>query len=131
MLQFVEKFSEAKAAAKKAVEDRKLGGKKAEDSDKTTSSSSSSPELKSPHQATPTSPPAMPTATPISPSAVPSVEGRKGIGEDGGRKVSVGGMVNGESGAGRKTVNGSSQEVYCVPIWTLFILCVMCILNKL
>lgn len=93
VLQFVDKFFEAKEAARKAVEERKLAGKKTEDSDKNTSSSSSSPELKSPlHQSTPISPPA--------PAA--QVEGGK---------LTVGEMVNGEGGAPRKTVNGNSQEV--------------------
>lgn len=88
----MEKFSEAKEAARKAVEDRKLGGKKIEDSDKNTSSSSSSPELKSPlHQSTPISPPA--------PASVAQVEGGKL------------GMVNGDGSAARKAVNGNSQEV--------------------
>lgn len=83
---------EAKEAARKAVEERKLTGKKTEDSDKNTSSSSS-PELKSPlHQNTPSSPPA----------PAPPVEGGK---------LPVGGLVNGDSSAVRKTVNGNSREV--------------------
>lgn len=81
---------EAKEAARKAVEDRKLAGKKTEDSDRNTSSSS--PELKSPlHQSTPSSPP-----------PAPQVEGGK---------FPVGGLVNGDSSAVRKTVNGNSREV--------------------
>lgn len=95
VLQFVEKFSEAKEAARKAVEDRKLAGKKTEDSDKNTSSSSSSPELKSPlHQSTPISPPV--------PAPTAQVEGGK---------LPLGGMVNGDGSAARKAVNGNSQEV--------------------
>ena len=84
-LQFVDKFSEAKEAARKAMEERKQGGKSDEPS--------SSPELKPvPHQTTPTSPPAG------------SEEGR---GEGGAGKV----MVNGESSAGQRAGNTSSAEV--------------------
>ena len=96
VLQFVDKFCEAKEAAKKAVEERKLGGKKIEDSDKITSFS---PELKSPHQVTLTSPS----------STSPQVDGRKG--EEGARKPSVGWITNGDSGAGRKTAYANSTEV--------------------
>ena len=97
VLQFVDKFCEAKEAAKKALEERKVGGKKTESSDKITSSSS--PELKSPHQVTLTSPP----------GTSPQVNGRKG--EEGARQLSMGGITNGESSGGKKTAYANSTEV--------------------
>ena len=85
----MEKFSEAKLAARKVVEERKLATKKAEESDKTFSSSSpaSSPDLKSPPNQ------AMPTTSSHPPGGE---SGASGDGE-GVRKVSAGGMVNGDS----------------------------------
>ena len=96
VLQFVDKFSEAKEAAKKAVEERKLGGKKTMASDNI---STSSPELKSPHHVTPT----------IPPGPAPQEDGRKG--EEGVTKLQVGGMTNGDSVVGRKTAHANSAEV--------------------
>lgn len=96
VLQFVDKFCEAKEAAKKALEERKFEGKKTEDSDKITSSS---PELKSPHQVTLTNPS----------GTSPQVDGRKG--EEGARQLPMGGIANGESSGGRKTAYANSTEV--------------------
>ena len=97
MLQFVDKFCEAKEAAKKALEERKFEGKKTEGSEKITLSSS--PELKSPHQVTLTNPS----------GTSPQVDGRKG--EEGARQLSMGGIANGDSSGGRKTAYANSTEV--------------------
>ena len=89
-LQFVEKFSEAREAARKAIEERKHGGNKSEGTEKT--ASSLPPELKSPpHQSTPVSPPSS------------AEEERKR--EEGAGKV----MVNGDSSAGKVTSTSSAE----------------------
>lgn len=100
----MEKFSEAKEAARKAIEERKQGGKKSE-------GTGSALELMSPpHQATPTSPP----------SSVG--EGKR---EEGGGKV----MVNGDSSAGRKVTSTSSAEVNQLQIYgTLISVLYYCVL---
>lgn len=82
-LQFVEKFSEAKEAAKRAIEERKHGGKPAD-------IAMPAAHKPSPHQPTPA-----------------TTGGEEGKREEGAGQVAV----NGEGSAGRKVANASSAEV--------------------